>query len=46
MKYYYALFTIFILEVALIGIKKVNKNQTVSLFGINFVIDPGHGGIG
>ena len=35
---------IIFLELVLIGVKKININQEVSLFGISFVIDPGHGG--
>ncbi|MCH5180155.1 MAG: N-acetylmuramoyl-L-alanine amidase [Erysipelotrichales bacterium] len=44
MKHRYVFVLIIILEIALIGIKHINRNQKVSLFGINFVIDPGHGG--
>lgn len=35
---------IIVLEVVLIGVKQVNLHSPVSLFGVNFVIDPGHGG--
>ena len=44
MKHRYVFALIIFLELVLIGVKKININQKVSLFGISFVIDPGHGG--
>lgn len=41
--FYYVLIVI-VLEVVLIGVKYYTKSKPMSLLGINFVIDPGHGG--